>query len=289
MRLNRCPPENKKPILSCGRFKLPLGQRPLIMGILNVTPDSFSDGGRYVDVRQAVRRALRMQEEGADLIDIGGESTRPGARLVPVQEELNRVLPVLEKLQGKLRIPISVDTSKPEVARDALREGASLINDVSGLRDSRMAEIVAAAHVPVILMHMRGTPLTMQKKNRYRRLIPEIRSELAGSVRKAKAAGIRKENILIDPGIGFAKQPGDNLKLIRNLKAFKSLGYPVVVGPSRKSFIGFLLGNRVEDRLFGTAAAVALSVVHGADVIRVHDVAAMRQVAAVSSAIAEVC
>ncbi len=259
------------------------------MGILNVTPDSFSDGGRYVDVRQAVRRALRMQEEGADLIDIGGESTRPGARLVPVQEELNRVLPVLEKLQGKLRIPISVDTSKPEVARDALREGASLINDVSGLRDSRMAEIVAAAHVPVILMHMRGTPLTMQKKNRYRRLIPEIRSELAGSVRKAKAAGIRKENILIDPGIGFAKQPGDNLKLIRNLKAFKSLGYPVVVGPSRKSFIGFLLGNRVEDRLFGTAAAVALSVVHGADVIRVHDVAAMRQVAAVSSAIAEVC
>ncbi len=255
------------------------------MGILNVTPDSFSDGGRYLSIRRAVAHALRMQEEGADLIDVGGESTRPGAKPVPAQEEIRRILPVLDRLTGKLRIPISVDTSKAAVAKAALCAGASLVNDVTALRDPAMAEVVALAGVPVILMHMRGSPKTMQRKAIYRRVVPEVLAELKQSIKKAIAAGISRRQILIDPGIGFSKRPEQSLAILQGLGRFKELGFPLVVGPSRKSFIGHVLGTEVEDRLFGTAAAVSLAVMHGADVVRVHDVGAMRQVVAVSEAI----
>lgn len=289
-------------MLTCGRFSIPLGERSLIMGVLNLTPDSFSDGGRFSDPRRAVARALQMQEEGADLIDIGGESTRPAARPVPAREELRRVLPVIERLSGRLLIPISVDTSKSAVAREALRAGAALVNDITALRDPEMGPLVAEMKAPVILMHMRGTPRTMKQLARYRRLVPEIMAELRRSVRQALACGIRKNKILIDPGIGFAKTPQQNLMLLNHIDAFKKLGFPVVVGPSRKSFIGHAAASHqrcgissaartvpprslAEDRLFGTAAAVALAAFQGADILRVHDVAAMRQVVAVAHAI----
>ncbi len=272
-------------MLTCGRFSIPLGERSLIMGVLNLTPDSFSDGGRFSDPRRAVARALQMQEEGADLIDVGGESTRPGARPVLVREELRRILPVVERLSGRLRIPISVDTSKSAVAREALRAGAALVNDITALRDPEMGPLVADKKVPVILMHTRGTPRTMKRLARYRHLIPEITAELRRSVRQALACGIRKNKILIDPGIGFAKTPRHNLVLLNHIDTFKKLGFPVVVGPSRKSFIGHVLGDPGADRLFGTAAAVALAAFQGAAILRVHDVAAMRQVIAVAGAI----
>ncbi len=257
-----------------------------MMGILNVTPDSFSDGGLYSDPRRALARALQMQKEGADLIDVGGESTRPGARPVSAREELRRVLPVLERLAGKLRIPFSIDTRKAAVAEAALQAGAGLVNDITALKDPRMPEVVAQAGVPVILMHLRGTPRTMQRCPRYRRVVSEVISELKGSIRKALAAGIPRDKILIDPGLGFGKRPEDNWLLLKNLPALKALGFPVVVGPSRKSFIGLALnGAPPEDRLIGTAAAVALSVAGGADIVRVHDVAAMRQAALVAQAV----
>lgn len=271
--------------IACGNYSLSLGERALVMGILNVTPDSFSDGGRFSNPRRAAARALQMQKEGADLIDIGGESTRPGARPVPAREELRRILPVIERLSGKLRIPLSVDTSKAVVAEQALRAGASLVNDVTALRDPRMAQVVARAGVPVILMHTRGTPRTMRRLASYRRLLPEVLQELRASIRKARAAGIRRDRILIDPGIGFAKDAAASVELLRDLRRFKALGFPVVVGPSRKSFIGHLLGDPSEGRLFGTAAAVALAVGQGADIVRVHDVRAMRQVVRVVEAI----
>lgn len=255
------------------------------MGILNVTPDSFSDAGRYPDPRKAIAHALRMQAEGADLIDVGGESTRPGSRPVSAEEEIRRVLPVIERLVGKLVIPLSIDTSKAVVAQAAIRAGACLVNDVTALRDPQMPEVVGGARVPVILMHMRGAPRTMQENPHYRRLIPEILAELKASVAKAFAAGIPRGKILIDPGLGFGKRPQDNLQILKNLLAFKTLGFPVVVGPSRKSFIGQILGAPVDQRLFGTAAAVTFAVAQGADVVRVHDVAAIRQVVEVADAI----
>ena len=255
------------------------------MGILNVTPDSFSDGGKFLAVRRAVAHALKMQREGADLIDIGGESTRPGASAVSAREEMRRILPVIERLAPRLRIPISVDTAKASVSSAALNAGACLVNDVTALRDPGMAKVAARAGVPIILMHMRGTPRTMRSKSSYRRLVSEVLSDLGRSVRKALSCGIRRNRILIDPGIGFAKTPEQSLELLRCLNDFKRLGFPVVVGPSRKSFLAHVLGAGAQDRLFGTAAAVALSVAHGADLVRVHDVAAMRQVADVARAI----
>lgn len=253
-----------------------------------MTPDSFSDGGRYLNCAQAVHRALRMQEEGADWIDVGGESTRPGARSVSVEEEKRRVLPVVERLRGKLTLPISIDTSKPAVAKAAVACGAQMINDVTALRDPRMAEVVSRSGVPVILMHMRGIPRTMQKNPRYRRLVPEVLSQLKQAVTRARKGGVALDKILIDPGLGFGKKPQDNWLLIKNLPSLKALGFPVVIGPSRKSFIGLALGNvPPEGRLFGTAAAVALSAALGADIIRVHDVAAMRQVILAAHAFGE--
>lgn len=260
------------------------------MGILNVTPDSFYDGGRAATPARAVRRGLRLAAEGADLIDVGGESTRPGARRVSARQEIRRVIPVIEKLAGKLRVPISVDTSKAEVAEAALRAGARLINDVTALRDRRMRAVAARSGVPVILMHMPGTPRTMQRRTGYRRLIPEVRAALSKSAQAAMRAGVRRDRILIDPGIGFGKTAEQSLRLIRDLAAFRTLGFPIVVGPSRKSFIGRALdGVPAQERLFGTAAAVALCAAGGADIIRVHDVAAMRQVARVAAAVRNGC
>lgn len=255
------------------------------MGILNVTPDSFSDGGLYLSPRRAVARALQMQKEGADLIDIGGESTRPGSSAVPADEEMRRVLPVIARLSSRLKIPISIDTSKAVVAEAAVQAGASLINDVTALRDPEMPGVVARLGVPVILMHMQGTPLTMQKNPSYRRLIPDIMADLKRSVRKGLKAGIRPGKILIDPGIGFGKTAAQNLRIIKDISRLKVLGFPVVVGPSRKSFLQPIVGSSSESRLFGTASAVASAALCGADIVRVHDVAAMRRVADVADAI----
>ncbi len=247
------------------------------MGILNVTPDSFSDGGRFFSASRAVQRALQIQREGADLIDIGGESTRPGSMPVPAEEEIRRVVPVIRKIAPRLKIPISVDTSKASVAEAALRAGASIVNDVTALRDPDMPRVVRRFRAPVILMHMRGTPLTMQENPFYRRLIPEILSELRSSVRAALRAGIPESKILIDPGIGFGKKPEQNLQLLKEIEKFKSLGFPVVIGPSKKSFL-----KRFAQ---GTASAVAYAAAQGADIVRVHDVAAMRRVVDVIGAI----
>ncbi|MBI1953678.1 MAG: dihydropteroate synthase [Candidatus Omnitrophica bacterium] len=255
------------------------------MGVVNVTPDSFSDGGEFLDPEKAFRHALALVEEGADLVDVGGESTRPGAQPVSAEVELKRVLPVIERLAGRVQVPISMDTSKAAVARAAVAAGASLINDVTALRDPGMAQAAAEAEVPIILMHLRGTPQTMQSQCRYDRLIPEILEELKPAIDQARQAGIAEDRILIDPGIGFGKTPEQNLALIKNLKELKALGFPLVVGPSRKSFIGQVLDLPVGERLMGTAAAVALCAANGADIIRVHDVAAMRQVVRMTEAI----
>ncbi len=269
----------------CGKYTLGLQSKNILMGILNVTPDSFSDTGKYFDTSKAVDRAFEMKEEGADIIDIGGESTRPDSEPVSLQDELNRVIPVIEKLEGNLDMPISVDTMKPEVADAALKVGASIINDVSGLRDENMAEIVSNAKAAVVIMHMRGTPKIMQKNIEYNNLLNDIKTFLADRVKFALTIGISPESIAIDPGIGFGKQVEHNLEIIRNINSFSDLGLPILIGPSRKSFIGAVLNLQVNERLFGTAGAVAASVIYGADIIRVHDVKAMRQVIDMARAI----
>lgn len=262
------------------------GPGPFIMGVLNVTPDSFSDGGRFLAPEAAVARALELVAQGADLVDVGGESARPGAAPVSVDEEIRRVVPVLERLRERgFPVPIAVDTSKPEVAREALRAGAALVNDVRGLADPRLAEVVAAAGVPVVLMHMRGTPADMQSRASYRDVVAEVGEELAQALARARAAGIPAERTLLDPGVGFAKTAEQSLTLLRRLAELKALGRPLLVGPSRKSFIGKVTGAAVEDRLPGTLAAVAACVLAGAEFVRVHDAAAVRQAAQVAAAI----
>ena len=254
--------------------------RVLIMGILNVTPDSFSDGGRFLSPDAAVKRALIMEKEGADIIDVGGESSRPGAEPVPVEEELRRVIPVLERLRGKLRIPISIDTTKAEVAEAALRAGASIVNDISALRfDPAMAFVVAEFGAGLVLMHMLGTPKTMQQAPHYEDVVREVREFLAERALYAQSQGIPREAIAVDPGIGFGKTVEHNLELLRRLPELVELGFPVLVGPSRKSFIGAILGLGVEERLEGTLAACAVAVVRGADILRVHDVREVRRAA----------
>ncbi|MBI2885431.1 MAG: dihydropteroate synthase [Candidatus Omnitrophica bacterium] len=243
------------------------------MGILNVTPDSFSDGGRYARLDAAVRRAEAMVEEGAALIDIGGESTRPGAAPVTEAEELARVLPVIRRVAKRLSVPISIDTSKAEVARQAVDAGAGLVNDVTALRgDPAMAAVVANARVPVILMHMRGTPRTMQRHPRYRNVTEDVRRFLLEASRRAIAAGIPASRILIDPGLGFGKTVAHNLQLLQHLDVLADLGMPVVIGPSRKAFLGRVLGAEVNDRLPGTLACVAAAAARGGRIVRVHDV-----------------
>lgn len=250
--------------------------RAAIMGILNVTPDSFSDGARFSTPQDAVAAGLRMATEGASILDVGGESTRPGAQPVPEAEELRRVLPVIEALATEARARISVDTMKPAVADACLRVGATLLNDVTGLRDPRMAEVAARHGAGVVLMHMRGTPETMRDLADYADVMKSIIDELAPRVARARAAGIRE--VYVDPGLGFAKTPLQNYEILARLRELEALGCPVLVGPSRKSFLALAGGmDRPEDRLEGTIAACVIAVMNGASAVRVHDVAACRR------------
>jgi len=260
---------------------LRLDGRPLVMGILNVTPDSFSDGGDYFDREAALDRALQMVEEGADLLDVGGESTRPGAPPVPLEEEERRVVPVIEHLAHRVGVPMSVDTYKAAVARRAVGAGAALVNDVSGLRmDPAMAGVVADLGAGLVVMHMRGDPRTMQSDTRYSDLVGEIFRALEESVDRAVEAGVARDRVWVDPGIGFGKSAEQNLVLLRRLAEFRSLGCPVLVGASRKSFIGRTLGiEDPKDRLEGSLAAAVVAVWNGARILRVHDVRATRRAA----------
>ena len=273
--------------LSWSNFSLDFSERTYIMGILNVTPDSFSDGSLHLAKTAAIRRALQMVEEGADIVDIGGESTRPGSEPVAVEEELRRTIPVIESLAKKVSVPLSIDTCKSEVAGKALDAGASIVNDISGLRfDTRMAKVLSEKKVPVVVMHIKGTPRDMQKNPVYEALIPEILDYLRGSVRLALASGVAEDMIIIDPGIGFGKTTENNLEIIHYLHEFTLLEKPLLIGPSRKAFAGSILGGvPPEERLEGTAAAVAISIMNGANIVRVHDVKEMVKVARVADAI----
>jgi dihydropteroate synthase len=258
--------------------------RTHIMGILNVTPDSFSDGGLFFDTAKAVERGVQMVGEGADIIDIGGESTRPGSDPVTEEEEIRRVVPVIERLSDAVRIPLSIDTCKAGVAEAAFAAGASIINDISGMRfDPRMMGVAQKHAATVVLMHMKGTPRTMQQNPQYDNVIREVFEFLSVQTEKARELGITQ--IIVDPGIGFGKNLEQNLDLMKGLKTFSLLGCPVLVGPSRKSFIGKLLDLPVEGRLEGTAAAVTACILHGAHIVRVHDVKEMKRVACVADAL----
>jgi dihydropteroate synthase len=255
------------------------GRRTYVMGVLNVTPDSFSDGGEWMDPDRALRRARTMVRQGADIIDVGGESTRPGARAVPAKEEIRRVVPVIERLAAE-KILVSIDTSKAAVARAAFRAGAKILNDITALRGDRaMAKTAARAGVAVILMHMKGTPRTMQDNPEYRDVVEEILGFFREILRTAWRAGIERDKIILDPGIGFGKSPKHNLEILRRLDEFRTLGRPLAIGTSRKSFIGRALNRRVNDRTSGTAATVAAAILRGADVVRVHDILEMTDVA----------
>ena len=254
-------------------MKFAIEKRPLVMGIINVTPDSFYSRSRVLNIPKAIDQAFRFIDEGADIIDVGGESTRPGSKPVTVDEEIKRVIPVIEGIRAKSEIPLSVDTYKPEVAEKAIEAGANIVNDISGLRFVEgLAELVARKKCYIILMHIRGKPENMQKYAKYRDVIGEIKSELQWSIDRARKAGIKNERIIVDPGIGFAKNPYHNLLIIKNLASIKELGYPVLIGLSRKSFLGHITGLEAEERLIPTVAANAISLYNGADIIRVHDV-----------------
>ncbi|MBS3873007.1 MAG: dihydropteroate synthase [Firmicutes bacterium] len=256
-----------------------LTSRTLVMGILNVTPDSFSDGGRFLRLDEAVEQGLRLKDEGADIIDVGGESTRPGASVVAAAEEMARVLPIIQALSAATDIPISIDTYKPEVAKAALEAGATMLNDVwGGRRERAMLELAAEWGVPICLMHNRHEAL-------YGDLMAEVAADLGASVALALAAGVRSENIILDPGIGFGKTAEHNLLLMRELSEIVALGYPVLLGTSRKAFIGKVLDLPVNDRLEGTAATVAYGITRGARMVRVHDVASMVRVARMTDAL----
>ena len=253
-----------------------------IMGIINVTPDSFSDGGKYANVEAAVMRAKQMVADGADIIDIGGESSRPGAEPITANEECRRVIPVVQALAEQFQIPISVDTYKAKVAREALSAGACVINDITALHgDPNMCQIVADAQAGVILMHMQGVPATMQKTPTYQNVVAEVHAWLTEVASQAVDRGIDSSRIMIDPGIGFGKTFDHNLEILRHLMQFRGIGYPMLVGVSRKKFIGRILDLPVHQREEGTAATVAWSIINGANVVRVHDVAKMKQVAQV--------
>ncbi len=271
---------------------LVLGERTLIMGVLNVTPDSFSDGGSFRDSQAAIARALELEREGADILDIGGESTRPAAAPVSAREELSRILPLFEALRGKLRIPISVDTQKSEVAEAALAAGAQIVNDISALRtDPHLAEVVRHAHAPVILMHMRGTPRTMQRGPFARDVVRDTMTGLREALVRARRAGLEKSRILLDPGIGFGKSHEQNFEILARLPEFARLGCPLVIGTSRKAFLGKALAKPGEpplppnERILGTLATVTASILGGTHIVRVHDVAETARVARMIDAI----
>ncbi len=272
--------------MKCGKYLLDFNKRPYIMGILNVTPDSFSDGGHFLNVDSAVEHAKMMAAEGADIIDIGGESSRPGSEPVPLEVEVERVMPVIKALSKKINLPISIDTYKAKVAREALKAGACIINDISGLRfDPLMARVAAEADCHVIIMHMKGTPRDMQKRPVYKNVVKEITAFFKERISFAVKNGIKRNKIIIDPGIGFGKTVRHNLEIIKRLSEFKNLGVPILIGPSRKSFIGKILNATVDKRLEGTVAAVAISIANGANIVRVHDVKTMADVAKVADAI----
>jgi len=260
-------------VLSTRHGTIDMRRRTAVMGIVNVTPDSFSDGGKYFAPARAVARGEQMAQDGADIVDIGGESTRPGARPVSAEDEIARVIPVIRGLRRKISIPISVDTTKAQVARAALDEGADLVNDISALGfDPAMAALVAREKVPVVLMHMQGTPRTMQHSPAYEDVVEEVKSYLKGRVQFAVQAGVDAERIVVDPGIGFGKNLEHNLALLRGLAALAALGRPVLVGTSRKTFIGKLLDAAPEERLEGSLAAAVATALAGANMVRVHDV-----------------
>lgn len=263
-----------------------LGKRTLVMGVLNVTPDSFSDGGLYLERERAVAHGLELAEAGADIIDIGGESSRPGADPVPVEEELQRVLPVIEGIRKESDIMISIDTYKAQVAEAALAAGAGMVNDISALRfDEKMSDVLVKYDVPIVLMHMQGAPRTMQENPQYDDVVSEIIKFLQERIAAAVTAGISKRRLIIDPGIGFGKLLQHNLEILRRLDEFKALERPLLIGPSRKSFIGQLTGAAVEERLPGTIASIVLGIAKGAEIVRVHDVQAARQAVQVADAI----
>jgi len=257
--------------------------RVLVMGVLNVTPDSFYDGGRYALPTAAVQQGLQMDADGADIIDIGGESSRPGARPIPVQEEIDRVIPVIEGIKKRSDVLISVDTTKGEVAAEAISAGATMVNDISALRaDPEMTTIVAESGASVVLMHMLGTPATMQRSPAYGDVVEEVRSFLAERIRYAEGAGIPRDRIVIDPGIGFGKLLYHNIAILRSLNRFTDLGAPLLIGASRKSFLGEILDLPAEERLEGTIAVNAIAIMNGADIIRVHDAKEGRRTADVA-------
>jgi dihydropteroate synthase len=260
-----------------------------IMGVLNVTPDSFSDGGRFFKLEDAVSQGMKMIGEGADMIDVGGESTRPGSDPLPIGDELSRVIPVIQSLSKKTDVPISIDTYKAEVARRALDAGAQMINDISALRfDPKMKEVASEYKVPIVLMHIKGTPKEMQKDPSYEDVIAEITEYLRQSIKIAQDAGIDREKIIIDPGIGFGKRVQDNLNVLKNLKEFSILGCPILIGCSRKSFIGRVLDLPVEERSEGSLAALAVAVMNGANIVRVHDVKESKRVVSLIDAVIRV-
>lgn len=265
-------------VLRCREGDLRLGQRTLVMGVLNITPDSFSDGGLFFDTQQAIEHGLRMAEEGADIIDVGGESSRPGSDPVPLDEELKRVIPVVAGLASRLEIPLSVDTNKSKVAERAVEAGAQMINDISALRfDPQISAVAARYDTPLIIMHMKGTPKTMQKDPSYEDQMGEIIDYLREGIEKAERGGVDPQQVIVDPGIGFGKRVQDNLVIINRLEELNVLGRPLLIGTSRKSFIGAVLDAEVHQRGIGTLATVAVSAFKGAHIVRVHEVAAARQ------------
>lgn len=271
-------------IVEWPRGKLDFSAGCVVMGVLNVTPDSFSDGGQFFDFERAVERGMQMAAEGAAIIDIGGESTRPGSASVSDDEQIERVVPVIKVLSEKISVPISVDTCKYEVAKAALEAGAGMLNDITALSDERMTELAAKHNVPVVLMHMQGTPATMQIEPKYKDVIGEVVEYLVGRAKRAESFGIAKNMIFIDPGIGFGKTLEHNVLLLRNINKFIATDYRVLAGTSRKSFIGKLIGReKPSERIFGTAATVALCVAAGVSIVRVHDVAEMVDVVKVSN------
>lgn len=275
-------------ILRTCKGEMVLGDCTQIMGILNVTPDSFSDGGLFFDSpKDAIKHGLKLMDDGADIIDVGGESSRPGAKPVSADEEKSRVLPVIRALAGLIKIPISIDTTKAEVAREAVECGAEIVNDISAMSfDDKMADVIADSGAAIILMHMRGTPQDMQKGDlSYKSLLGDVIEFLRERMEKAHESGISNENIMIDPGIGFGKTAEDNIRLLKNLSEFKVLGRPIVTGVSRKAFIGKITGGGHLERVEGTAASVTAAVMNGTNIVRVHDVQTMKKVVAMADAI----
>lgn len=269
-------------ILECGRYNLNL-DKTIVMGILNVTPDSFSENGLFFNFDNAIEHAKQMVKDGAEIIDVGGESTRPGSAPISLKEELGRVKPVIERLLKEVNVPLSIDTYKPEVAGECLKLGVHMVNDITGLTNKNMIRVVKKYRVPVILMHMKGKPKTMQKNPQYKDVVIDIKKFLRYKIAKAKKAGIK--NVIIDPGIGFGKTTEHNLQILKRLSEFKELRCPILVGPSRKSFIGNITGLPSNERLEGTLAAVAISVTNGTNIVRVHDVKECKRAVQIADAV----